>query len=135
MSALSNSLNYASVKRKSVSARNYRAQFRSVGGLDFGSGSQFTIELGAIPRSYVDGNNMYLQFEIESLNTTGVDANLDYSAYSIFNRIVWSSGNGAVLEDTNYLNVYSELKEGDQPVRVLQDLRSVLLTALLHKTY
>lgn len=107
MAALSNSLNYNDLKRKAVSARNYRATFQSSSGLVFNSNSSFSINLGQIPRSYVDPQ-MYLMFEINSLANAD-NAILDYSAYSIFPRITISSGNGAVLQDTNFLDVYHTL--------------------------
>jgi len=47
-----------------------------------------------------------LTFELASSGNTADLAHLDYSAYSLFSRIVWSSGNGAVLEDTNFINHY-----------------------------
>lgn len=107
MAALSNSLNYNDLKRKAVSARNYRATFQSSSGLTFGSNSSFSINLGQIPRSYIDPQ-MYLMFELSS--TAGADnAVLDYSAYSLFPRITVSSGNGAVISDVNYLDIYHTL--------------------------
>lgn len=108
MSAMSNSLNYAQLKRKSVSARNYRISMRSQSGLKFNSNSSFSISLPQLSRSFLDANNMYLMFELSSATalSTGI---LDYSAYSIFSRITVSSGNGAVIEDCNYWNIYQTL--------------------------
>ncbi len=108
MAALSRSLEYGRLKSKAVSARNYRVAFRSQSGLAFQANQSFTIELAQLQRSYLDLNCMYLQFEIEHASGASVGM-LDYSAYSIFNRITVSSAAGAVLEDTNYLNVYNAM--------------------------
>lgn len=109
MAALSRSLEYGRMKSKAVSARNYRVAFRSQSGLAFSSQQSFTIELAQLQRSYLDLNCMYLQFEIENDSCGNSMQYLDYSAYSIFNRITVSSAAGSILEDTNYLSQYSNL--------------------------
>ncbi len=111
MAALSRSLEYGRLKSKAVSARNYRVAFRSQSGLSFQANQSFTIELAQLQRSYLDLNCMYLQFEVQQTSAAAdvSGARFDYSAYSMFNRITVSSAAGAVLEDTNYLNVYNSM--------------------------
>ena len=109
MAALSRSLEYGRLKSKSVSARNYRVAFRSQSGLSFSSQQSFTIECAQLQRSYLDLNCMYLQFEIEHADAAAADGRLDFSAYSIFNRITVASSAGSILEDTNYLNIYNAM--------------------------
>ena len=66
MTALSHSLNYASLKRKSVACRNYRCNLTPTNQNRFNSSDHISFSLPTKSRSYLDLANCYLKFSIET---------------------------------------------------------------------
>lgn len=64
---MSNSLNYADLKRKAVSARSFRVNQTSRSGTKFDSGSNFQIQLPSAARQYADLGNVVLQQNLRIL--------------------------------------------------------------------
>ncbi len=95
--AMSNSLNYADLKRKAVSARSFRVNQTSRSGTKFDSGSNFQIQLPSAARQYADLGNCVLQFSIYM--NGAATGSFDCNAYSIFDRCTTSAAGGAIIED------------------------------------
>ena len=72
--AMSNSLNYADLKRKAVSARSFRISQPSRSGTSFSGGQNFSFQLPAAARQYADLGNCYLSFDIYHKTGDGIDA-------------------------------------------------------------
>ena len=106
--AMTNTLNYASLKRKAVSARSMRINQTSKSGTTFGPGQSFSIALPTASRQYADLQNCYLQFKVYF--PTGTAANnqghFDTNAYSLFDRCTTTAAGGSVIEDITGLAKY-----------------------------
>ena len=88
--AMSNSLNYADLKRKAVSARSFRINQQTRSGSSFRAGENFSIQLPTAARQYADLGNCYLSFRIYHETGSANLGALDCNAYSIFDRCVFS---------------------------------------------
>ena len=106
--AMSQSLNYANLKRKAVSARSFRANIQSRSGNTFQGGQSMTFQLPTAARQFADLTNAYLSMTLYHPDGT-LAANrgyMDVNAYSIFDRITTSAAGGAVIEDITSVAKY-----------------------------
>jgi len=102
--AMSESLQFAAVKRRAVASRSYRTRLPPINGITFSPGGTIQIDLPAnLAGTYIDMSQCYLKFKV--VNSAAQDFNLDRAgAYGFIRRLQISQA-GANLSDLDRLNV------------------------------
>jgi hypothetical protein len=101
--AMSESLQFAAVKRRAVASRSYRVRLPASNGLNFAPGGTVQFDLPAsLAGTYVDMSQCYLKFKV---NNTVAAFNLDRAgAYGFIRRLQISTA-GAQISDLDRYNV------------------------------
>jgi hypothetical protein len=104
--AMSESLQYANVKRRAVASRSYRTRLPPVNGITFAPGGTIQIDLPAnLAGTYIDMSQCYLKFKVVEDGTAGF--NLDRAgAYGFLRRLQISQA-GSNLSDCDRINALS----------------------------
>jgi len=102
--AVSESLQFANVKRRAVASRSYRTRLPPVNGITFAPGGTIQIDLPAsLAGTYIDMSQCYLKFKV--VNSAAQDFNLDRAgAYGFIRRLQISTA-GAQISDLDRFNV------------------------------
>jgi hypothetical protein len=102
--AMSESLQFAAVKRRAVASRSYRTRLPPANGITFSPGSSIQIDLPAnLAGTYIDMSQCYLKFKV--VNSAAQDFNLDRAgAYGFIRRLQISQA-GAQISDLDRFNV------------------------------
>jgi len=102
--AMSESLQFAAVKRRAVASRSYRTRLPASNGLNFAPGGTIQFDLPAnLAGTYVDMSQCYLKFKVVNDGTS--DFNLDRAgAYGFIRRLQISTA-GAQISDLDRYNV------------------------------
>ena len=102
--AMSESLQFAAVKRRAVASRSYRTRLPPANGITFAPGSSIQIDLPAnLAGTYIDMSQCYLKFKV--VNSAAQDFNLDRAgAYGFIRRLQISQA-GAQISDLDRFNV------------------------------
>ncbi len=103
--AMSESLQFANVKRRAVASRSYRTRLPPVNGITFAPGGTIQVDLPAnLAGTYIDMSQCYLKFKV--VNSAAQDFNLDRAgAYGFIRRLQISSGAGGQISDLDRFNV------------------------------
>ena len=101
--AMSESLQFAAVKRRAVASRSYRTRLPPTNGITFAPGGTIQVDLPAnLAGTYIDMSQCYLKFKV--VNSAAQDFNLDRAgAYGFIRRLQISQA-GANLSDCDRLN-------------------------------
>ena len=96
--AMSESLQYAAVKRRAVASRSYRVRLPASNGLNFAPGGTIQFDLpAALAGTYVDFSQCYLKFK--AVNSAAAAYNLDRAgAYGFIRRLQIQTA-GAQISD------------------------------------
>lgn len=102
--AMSESLQFAAVKRRAVASRSYRTRLPPANGITFSPGSSIQIDLPAnLSGTFIDMSQCYLKFKV--VNSAAQDFNLDRAgAYGFIRRLQISQA-GAQISDLDRFNV------------------------------
>jgi len=102
--AMSESLQFAAVKRRAVASRSYRTRLPPVNGITFAPGGTIQIDLPAnLAGTYIDMSQCYLKFKV--VNSAAQAFNLDRAgAYGFIRRLQISQA-GAQISDLDRFNV------------------------------
>jgi len=102
---MSESLQFANVKRRAVASRSYRTRLPPVNGITFAPGGTIQVDLPAnLAGTYIDMSQCYLKFKV--VNSAAQDFNLDRAgAYGFIRRLQISSGAGGQISDLDRFNV------------------------------
>lgn len=102
--AMSESLQFANVKRRAVASRSYRTRLPPANGITFSPGSSIQIDLPAnLAGTYIDMSQCYLKFKVVEDGTAAF--NLDRAgAYGFLRRLQISQA-GAQISDLDRMNV------------------------------
>jgi hypothetical protein len=96
--AMSESLQFAAVKRRAVASRSYRTRLPASNGLDFAPGGTIQFDLPAnLAGTYVDFSQCYLKFKV--VNSAAAAFNLDRAAAYGFIRRLQIQTAGAQISD------------------------------------
>ena len=101
---MSESLQFAAVKRRAVASRSYRVRLPASNGLNFAPGGTVQFDLPAsLAGTYVDMSQCYLKFK--AVNSAAAAFNLDRAgAYGFIRRLQISTA-GAQISDLDRYNV------------------------------
>ena len=105
MASLASSLDMtpASLRSKSLGARNYRASFAPINGSSFKSLEQLKFQLGSMPRTYADLTTCVVRGKLSSESGAAVDVCfIEKNIYSIINRLEVSVANQQLDNIPNY---------------------------------
>ena len=105
--AMSESLQFANVKRRAVASRSYRTRLPPSNGISFAPGGTIQFDLPAnLAGTYIDFSQCYLKFKVVN---GAVPITLDRAAgYSFLQRLQVSTA-GAQIADIDRLNVLSAM--------------------------
>ena len=101
---MSESLQFAAVKRRAVASRSYRTRLPPVNGITFAPGGTIQVDLPAnLAGTYIDMSQCYLKFKV--VNSAAAAFNLDRAgAYGFIRRLQISQA-GAQISDLDRMNV------------------------------
>lgn len=110
-------LDFNNMKRRSISARNYRVKLNPTAGTSFTGGSSTQIEFmlpSNLAGSYMDFSQMYLKFKLKA---TGGAGNLDRcGAYGIINRLECYTAGSQIMTLNNYNVLAATLMDTDATI-------------------
>ena len=124
--AMSESLNYPSMKRRAVASRSYRVKVSPSNGQDFTAGQTVNIDLPSnLAGTYVNWNQCYLKMKVTAVTNPGT---LDRcGAAGFINRVQCMTAGAQIFDLPNWNVLMTILMDGDSSPAYKAGVGNVLL--------